>query len=201
MYSSKLKGDTERNKAKIISREKTPENLYLYEIGKYPILSKEEEIEYARSVKKGEKLARLTMINCNLRLVVSIAKRYQGRGMPLLDLIEEGNIGLIKAVEKFDPELGFRFSTYATHWIRQNIERELMNQTGIVRLPIHIAKELKRYKKVNKELSQKKNDEVTPNDISSHLGVPIERVIKNLSLIEFLYLLMHQLLLMKIQVL
>ncbi|HDM8222997.1 TPA: sigma-70 family RNA polymerase sigma factor [Vibrio campbellii] len=156
MSSSKLKGDTERNNTKIQNREKTPESLYLYEIGRYPILSKEKEVEYARAVKKGERFARLTMINCNLRLVVSIAKRYQGRGMPLLDLIEEGNIGLIKAVEKFDPELGFRFSTYATHWIRQNIERELMNQTGIVRLPIHIVKELKRYKKAYKELSRKK---------------------------------------------
>lgn len=163
------------------NQKRTPEMIYLDELGKYPVLSKEEEIKYTRAVKQGDKLARSAMINCNLRLVVSIAKRYKGRGMAFLDLIEEGNIGLIRAVEKFEPELGFRFSTYATHWIRQNIERELMNQVRTVRLPIHITKELKRYIKANKELSQKQTEEVTPSDIADYLNIPIESVLKHLS--------------------
>jgi len=114
--------------------------LYLGEIGFSPLLSAEEEVFYARKALQGEKAARRRMIESNLRLVVKISRRYLNRGLALLDLIEEGNLGLIRAVEKFDPERGFRFSTYATWWIRQTIERAIMNQTRTIRLPIHMCK-------------------------------------------------------------
>ncbi|EIA1590846.1 sigma-70 family RNA polymerase sigma factor, partial [Vibrio parahaemolyticus] len=129
------------------SSELTAELVYFNDIRNYPLLNEEQERECASRVIMGDPIARITMINSNLRLVVAIAKRYQGRGLALLDLIEEGNIGLIQAVEKFDPQKGFRFSTYATHWIQQAMTREIMNQTRIVRLPIHINKELRRYTK------------------------------------------------------
>ena len=115
---------------------------YLLEIGETPLLTAQQEREVARAVLAGDDSARTRMIKSNLRLVVMLAKRYVNRGLPLLDLIEEGNLGLMHAVEKFDPERGFRFSTYATWWIRQNIERALMNQTRTVRLPVHIVKEI-----------------------------------------------------------
>ncbi|TOK17905.1 RNA polymerase sigma factor RpoS [Vibrio parahaemolyticus] len=159
----------------------TAELMYFNDIGRHPLLNAEEEKECARSVRMGDPIARITMINSNLRLVVTIAKRYQGRGLALLDLIEEGNIGLMRAVEKFDPEKGFRFSTYATHWIRQTIERELMNQARTVRLPIHINKELKRYIKATKELTQQQVHEVTPTDIARHLDIPASNVLKHLN--------------------
>jgi RNA polymerase nonessential primary-like sigma factor len=116
--------------------------LYLGEIGFSPLLSAEEEVYFSRRALKGDEASRKRMIVSNLRLVVKIARRYNNRGLALLDLIEEGNLGLIRAVEKFDPERGFRFSTYATWWIRQTIERAIMNQTRTIRLPIHIVKEL-----------------------------------------------------------
>lgn len=116
--------------------------LYLGEIGYSPLLSAEEEVFFARRALRGDIPSRQRMIESNLRLVVKISRRYTNRGLALLDLIEEGNLGLIRAVEKFDPEKGFRFSTYATWWIRQTIERAIMNQTRTIRLPIHIVKEL-----------------------------------------------------------
>ncbi len=116
--------------------------LYLNEIGAKPLLTPEEELKLARAARAGDFAARQKMIEANLRLVVSIAKHYQHRGMPLDDLVEEGNLGLIHALEKFDPERGFRFSTYATWWIRQNIERAIMNQSRTIRLPVHLVKEL-----------------------------------------------------------
>ena len=119
--------------------------LYLNEIGFSPLLSAEEEVHYARLARKGDEMGRRRMIESNLRLVVKISRRYVNRGLSLLDLIEEGNLGLIRAVEKFDPERGFRFSTYATWWIRQTIERAIMNQTRTIRLPIHVVKELNVY--------------------------------------------------------
>ncbi len=119
-----------------------PTRQYLDEIGVSPLLTAEEEKALARQARAGDERARQRMIECNLRLVVGIAKRYANRGLPLLDLIEEGNIGLIRAVEKFDPERGFRFSTYATWWIRQTIERGIMNQSRTVRLPIHVIKDI-----------------------------------------------------------
>jgi len=127
--------------------------LYLKEIGHTPLLSAEEEIAHGRLVQKGDRASRQRMIESNLRLVVKIAKRYQNRGLSLLDLIEEGNLGLIHAVEKFDPEKGFRFSTYGTWWIRQNIERALMNQSRTVRLPVHVAKQLNSCLRVSRKIS------------------------------------------------
>lgn len=127
--------------------------LYLGEIGYSPLLTAEEEVYFARRALRGDVASRRRMIESNLRLVVKIARRYGNRGLALLDLIEEGNLGLIRAVEKFDPERGFRFSTYATWWIRQTIERAIMNQTRTIRLPIHIVKELNVYLRTARELS------------------------------------------------
>lgn len=150
--------------------------LYLSEIGFSPLLSAEEEVHYSRMAQKGEESGRKRMIESNLRLVVKIARRYLNRGLPLLDLIEEGNLGLIRAVEKFDPERGFRFSTYATWWIRQTIERAIMNQTRTIRLPIHVVKEINTYLRAARTLSQQLDHEPTPEDIALKLDKPIEEV-------------------------
>jgi len=158
--------------------------LYLGEIGFSPLLSAEEEVYFARKALKGCHKSRQRMIESNLRLVVKIARRYNNRGLPLLDLIEEGNLGLIRAVEKFDPERGFRFSTYATWWIRQTIERALMNQTRTIRLPIHVVKELNVYLRAARELSQKLDHEPTAEDIAEALDRPVESVRKMLKLNE-----------------
>jgi RNA polymerase nonessential primary-like sigma factor len=158
--------------------------LYLNEIGFSPLLSAEEEVFFARKALKGEELARKRMIESNLRLVVKISRRYVNRGLALLDLIEEGNLGLIRAVEKFDPERGFRFSTYATWWIRQTIERAIMNQTRTIRLPIHVVKELNVYLRAARELSQKLDHDPSPEEIATLLDKPVEDVIKMLSLNE-----------------
>jgi RNA polymerase nonessential primary-like sigma factor len=161
-----------------------PTRLYLNEIGYSPLLSAEEEVYYARKALKGDEGSRKRMIESNLRLVVKISRRYINRGLSLLDLIEEGNLGLIRAVEKFDPEKGFRFSTYATWWIRQNIERAIMNQTRTIRLPIHVVKELNVYLRAARELSQKLDHEPTPEEIAELLDRPVEDVKKMLSLNE-----------------
>lgn len=158
--------------------------IYLSEIGFSPLLSAEEEVYYARLAQKGEEAARKKMIESNLRLVVKISRRYINRGLSLLDLIEEGNLGLIRAVEKFDPERGFRFSTYATWWIRQTIERGIMNQTRTIRLPIHVVKELNVYLRTARELSQKLDHEPTPDEIAQMLGKPVDDVKKMLGLNE-----------------
>ncbi|MDB6096907.1 MAG: polymerase sigma factor RpoS [Francisellaceae bacterium] len=150
--------------------------IYLSEIGSTPLLSAEEEIYYGRLAQQGCPLAKKRMIASNLRLVVKISRRYINRGLALLDLIEEGNLGLIRAIEKFDPERGFRFSTYGTWWIRQNIERALMNQTRTVRLPIHVVKELNSYLRVNWELTQKLDHDPTPEEIAKIVNVPVKNV-------------------------
>ena len=158
--------------------------IYLGEIGFSPLLSAEEEVYFSRLALKGDAAARKRMIESNLRLVVKIARRYINRGLALLDLIEEGNLGLIRAVEKFDPERGFRFSTYATWWIRQTIERAIMNQTRTIRLPIHVVKELNIYLRAARELSQRLDHEPTPEEIAAALDRPVEEVRKMLKLNE-----------------
>ncbi|ELV8633182.1 RNA polymerase sigma factor RpoS [Vibrio vulnificus] len=158
--------------------------LYLGEIGFSPLLTAEEEVFYARRALRGDEAARKRMIESNLRLVVKISRRYSNRGLALLDLIEEGNLGLIRAVEKFDPERGFRFSTYATWWIRQTIERALMNQTRTIRLPIHVVKELNIYLRTARELSQKLDHEPTAEEIAAQLDIPVDDVSKMLRLNE-----------------
>ncbi len=158
--------------------------MYLSEIGFSPLLSAEEEVYYSRRALKGDDASRKRMIESNLRLVVKIARRYINRGLPLLDLIEEGNLGLIRAVEKFDPERGFRFSTYATWWIRQTIERAIMNQTRTIRLPIHVVKELNVYLRAARELAQTLDHEPSPEEIADLLDRPIEDVKRMLGLNE-----------------
>jgi RNA polymerase nonessential primary-like sigma factor len=158
--------------------------LYLREIGYTPLLSAEEEVYFARKALSGCEASRKRMIESNLRLVVKIARRYINRGLSLLDLVEEGNLGLIHAVEKFDPEKGFRFSTYATWWIRQNIERGLMNQTRTIRLPVHVVKELNVYLRAERELSSKMSKEPTVEEIAALVDKPIADVKKVMALNE-----------------
>ena len=158
--------------------------MYLAEIGGSVLLSADDEKTLARKVQKGDAQARCQMIESNLRLVVKIARRYVNRGLPMLDLIEEGNLGLIRAVEKFDPEKGFRFSTYATWWIRQAVERGLMNQAKTIRLPIHIAKELNSVQRVRRELSQKLDHEPSAEEVAGLLNKPAGDVRRLLNISE-----------------
>jgi RNA polymerase nonessential primary-like sigma factor len=158
--------------------------LYLGEIGFSPLLTAEEEVYYARRLLRGDEVSRKRMIESNLRLVVKISRRYNNRGLSLLDLVEEGNLGLIRAVEKFDPEKGFRFSTYATWWIRQTIERAIMNQTRTIRLPIHIVKKLNVYLRTARELTHTLTHEPTAEEIAEVLGVSAKEVSKILKLNE-----------------
>jgi len=157
---------------------------YLNELSKSQLLTADEEKIYGKRALQGDPEARKVMIESNLRLVVKISRRYLNRGLPLLDLIEEGNLGLIRAVEKFDPDRGFRFSTYATWWIRQTIERAIMNQTRTIRLPIHIVKEMNIYLKAQRNLAQQLDHEPTADDIAKHLDKPVKTVNKMLKLNE-----------------
>ena len=161
-----------------------PTRIYLSEIGYSPLLSSEEEVYYARLAQRGDRQARQRMIESNLRLVVKIARHYINRGLALLDLIEEGNLGLIHAVEKFDPEKGFRFSTYATWWIRQTIERALMNQTRTVRLPIHIVKQINSYVRTSRSLAQQLDHEPSMEEIARVLQRSAAEVEHMMSLYE-----------------
>lgn len=155
---------------------KDPTQIYLSEIGFSPLLTPEEEVYFARLVQKGDPKARAKMIESNLRLVVKIARRYYNRGLEFLDLIEEGNLGLLRAVEKFDPERGFRFSTYATWWIRQTIERAIMNQTRTIRLPIHVVRELNMYLSAARELLKTMEHTPSYQEIADALHKPVEDV-------------------------
>lgn len=153
-----------------------PTRLYLSEIGVSPLLSAEEEKHYAREALRGDHAARQRMIESNLRLVVKIARRYLNRGLPLLDLIEEGNLGLIHAVKKFDPERGFRFSTYATWWIRQTIERAIMNQSGTVRLPIHIVKDINSCLRAARKIRERQDTPPTTAEIAEYVDRGVDEI-------------------------
>lgn len=180
--SASVKGDSDNLDGKVNRKELDATRLYLREIEGSPLLTAEEEVFYSRLALKGDMQARKKMIECNLRLVVKISRRYMNRGLALLDLIEEGNLGLIRAVEKFDPEKGFRFSTYATWWIRQTIERALMNQTRTIRLPIHVIKELNVYLRAARKLEQEMDREPTAEDIAKMVNKPVSGVEKMLGL-------------------
>lgn len=157
-------------------------SLYLKEIGRSPLLSADEEVFFSIKLQQGDEAARHRMIESNLRLVVKIARCYLNRGLDFLDLIEEGNFGLMRAVEKFDPHRGFRFSTYATWWIRQTIERALMNQTRTIRLPVHVVKELNIYRRVSRKLAQKLDHTPTYEEIAHEVDKPADTVNRILEL-------------------
>ncbi len=166
------------------SRSVDPTRLYLNEIGLSPLLTASEEVKFARRIRQGDESARHRMIESNLRLVVKIARRYINRGLPLLDLIEEGNLGLIHAVKKFDPERGFRFSTYATWWIRQTIERAIMNQSRTVRLPIHVVKEINACIRASRTIRQTQDSHPTAAEIAAYLHKDVAEVARLLALHE-----------------
>ncbi|MCH5281362.1 MAG: RNA polymerase sigma factor RpoD [Lachnospiraceae bacterium] len=153
-----------------------PVRMYLKEIGKVPLLTAEEEIELAKKMEKGDEEAKKRLAEANLRLVVSIAKRYVGRGMLFLDLIQEGNLGLIKAVEKFDYRKGYKFSTYATWWIRQAITRAIADQARTIRIPVHMVETINKLIRVSRQLLQELGREPTPEEIAKEMNMPVDRV-------------------------
>ena len=160
-----------------VTASRDPIRIYLDEIRRTKLLTAEEELQLAKRVSEGDEDARCLMIESNLRLVVNIAKRYMNRGLPLLDLIEEGNLGLIRAVEKFDYKRGFRFSTYATWWIRQAIERAIVNQARIIRLPVHVSEDITTILKAERKLFQQLGRDPTMQDIAQHLDLSLNKVV------------------------
>ena len=155
-----------------------PVKMYLKDIGKVPLLSADDEIELARKMMDGDESAKRELSVANLRLVVSIAKRYVGRGMQFLDLIQEGNLGLMKAVEKFDYQKGFKFSTYATWWIRQAITRAIADQARTIRIPVHMVETINKVVRVQRLLLQQYGREPTPEEIAKEMGIPEQRVVE-----------------------
>ena len=153
-----------------------PVRMYLKEIGKVPLLTPDEEIELAKRMELGDEEAKKTLAEANLRLVVSIAKRYVGRGMQFLDLIQEGNLGLIKAVEKFDYRKGYKFSTYATWWIRQAITRAIADQARTIRIPVHMVETINRLVRTQRQLLQSLGREPSPEEIAKEMDLPVDRV-------------------------
>jgi RNA polymerase primary sigma factor len=165
--------------AEIKASEATTVNsikVYLNEISQYNLLSKEDEVRYAKAAANGSQEAKNALINHNLRLVVSIAKKYMGRGLTLSDLIQEGNFGLIKATEKYDVDKGFRFSTYATYWIKQSISRAVMDQTRNIRIPIHVIELISKIKKAERDFQQSYNREPKEVDIAAVLGIDVKKI-------------------------
>ena len=155
-----------------------PVRMYLKEIGKVPLLSADEEIKLAQRMEEGDEAAKKKLAEANLRLVVSIAKRYSGRGMQFLDLIQEGNLGLIKAVEKFDYRKGYKFSTYATWWIRQSITRAIADQARTIRIPVHMVETMNRVNRTSRRLLQEYGREPTPEEIAVTMNLPVERILE-----------------------
>ena len=153
-----------------------PVRMYLKEIGRIPLLTAEDEVDLAQKMEKGDEEAKRRLVEANLRLVVSIAKRYVGRGMLFLDLIQEGNMGLIKAVEKFDYHKGYKFSTYATWWIRQAITRAIADQARTIRIPVHMVETINKLIRVSRQLLQELGRDPTPEEIAGEMEVPVERI-------------------------
>lgn len=170
------------NKNRSKPKQFDPTQMYLTEIGFTDLLTAQDEIKLSKAAHKGDEASRIRMIESNLRLVVKIARRYIGRGLAFLDLIEEGNLGLMHAVEKYDPNRGFRFSTYATWWIRQTIERAIMNQSRTIRLPIHVVKELNTYLRAARQLTQILDHEPSSEEIAVLVDKPIEEIQRMLEL-------------------
>ena len=167
-------GDTSHDEGAILTDD--PVKVYLKEIGTVPLLSSEEELELAKRVVEGDEKAKKRLSEANLRLVVSIAKRYLGRGMHFLDLIQEGNLGLMKAVEKFDYTKGFKFSTYATWWIRQAITRAIADQARTIRIPVHMVETMNKVRRVSGQLLHNNGREPTPEEVAEELNMPVEKI-------------------------
>lgn len=169
-----MAGDTSHDEGAILTDD--PVKVYLKEIGTVPLLSSEEELELAKRVVEGDEKAKKRLSEANLRLVVSIAKRYLGRGMHFLDLIQEGNLGLMKAVEKFDYTKGFKFSTYATWWIRQAITRAIADQARTIRIPVHMVETMNKVRRVSGQLLHNNGREPTPEEVAEELNMPVEKI-------------------------
>ena len=176
-YEAKREDDSEILHSERGSAE-DPVRMYLKEIGRIPLLSSEEEIELAKRMEMGDEEAKKKLSEANLRLTVSIAKRYSGRGMQFLDLIQEGNLGLIKAVEKFDYRKGYKFSTYATWWIRQSITRAIADQARTIRIPVHMVETMNRVNRTSRRLLQEYGREPTPEEIAVTMNLPVERILE-----------------------
>lgn len=161
-------------------------NNYLNEIGQLELLTAEEEVELGKRIQQGDKSALNKMIESNLKLVVYFARKYKNRGVDEFDIISEGNIGLMHAAEKFDPALGYRFNTYATFWIREHIERFIMNNSRMIRIPIHVIKELNKVTKAREEMSSHLNSNVTAGEIALHTDMPVDRVVELLAMNDYL---------------